>query len=140
LCARDLTNNLAQELLEYQLTRYPSVTVGDTLCVGGDERFDVLSVEPGRSVALIDTDVEVDFTIARDDVPTSVRAPTQASNDDDDDDDGDDNGNGRARVADADKQALPTVDKLRVSNGPGATTGVATEGRLTGCVRSRADV
>ena len=97
--------------LEWHLTRYPTVTVGDVLVVatGGEdvEKFDVLAVAPGRSASLIDTgapssqracaadaddgaraDVEVDFVPALD-APAAPAAPAKRASNDDDDGDGD---------------------------------------------------
>lgn len=56
-----LADGDAKAQLEWRLPRYPALTRGDVLQLGNGTKLDVLDVKPGRSVLVIDTDIEVDF-------------------------------------------------------------------------------
>jgi hypothetical protein len=51
----------AKAQLEWRLPSYPALTRGDVLQLGNGAKLDVLDVKPGRSVLVIDADIEVDF-------------------------------------------------------------------------------
>jgi hypothetical protein len=69
-----LADGDAKAQLEWRLPRYPALTRGDVLQLGNGTKLDVLDVKPGRSVLVIDTDIEVDFAPHRGAEPKAAAA------------------------------------------------------------------